>query len=361
MIARTNDIILLLGAGASVDADIPASQGMVHKIEALFTREDWEEFRNLYLFLKSSILYAAGLRGEFNERKFYNVETLVNAMRELERRENHPLYPFVSDWKSRVITLAGPEFRRIEVFRKRILEQLKGWVQPENKAKAGYYAGLRNLQQHLGFPLKAFSLNYDRCVEQHVQGDDFKVQTGFELKNDRWVWDWRQFDESNPRGEKPAIYLYKLHGSIDWKREEDDSIVRVDYAGSNIPADKLLIIFGGGSKLEADDPYLFYAYEFRRCTLESKVILALGYGFGDEHINKMIRQAIRHDPLRRIAVVTKSTEAEREAKAKAIAAKLDIELTRVNVIPGTAREFLERKDIGPFVVGLLPPDKSAPF
>ena|SRR5436309_9911215 len=72
MISRSNDIILLLGAGASVDAGIPASQTMIDKIEGLLeTRPDWKEFRDLYFLVKSSILYIFGLRGQFNARDFY--------------------------------------------------------------------------------------------------------------------------------------------------------------------------------------------------------------------------------------------------------------------------------------------------
>src|SRR5437879_11214730 len=166
MISRSNDIILLLGAGASVDAGIPASQTMIDKIEGHLGKNDWHEFRELYFLVKSSILYASGLRGEFDARDFYNIETLVQTLYELERREEHPLYPFISDWKSHLVMLAGRDFKQIEVFRKKILDQLKSWVQPENESEADYYLGLKLLQRHLNFPMKVFSLNYDLCVER---------------------------------------------------------------------------------------------------------------------------------------------------------------------------------------------------
>src|SRR6266581_3311200 len=95
MISRSNDIILLLGAGASVDAGIPASQTMIDKIEGLLeARSDWKDYRDLYFLVKSSILYISGLRGQFNARDFYNIETLVQTLYELERREEHQCNPF---------------------------------------------------------------------------------------------------------------------------------------------------------------------------------------------------------------------------------------------------------------------------
>src|SRR5439155_20647267 len=176
MISRSNDTILLLGAGASVDAGIPASQTMIEKIEGLLVK-DWQEFRDLYFLVKSSILYIPGLRGQFNARDYYNIETLVQTLYELEKREKHPLYPFISDWKSHLVMLAGRDFKQIEVFRKKILDQLKAWVQPENESEADYYVGLKLLQRHLNFQMKVFSLNYDLCVER-LEADDFRVETG---------------------------------------------------------------------------------------------------------------------------------------------------------------------------------------
>jgi hypothetical protein len=361
MISRSNDIIILLGAGASVDAGIPASQTMIEKIEALLeSRPEWSDFRELYFLVKSSILYVPGLRGQFNPRDFYNIETLVQTLYELERREEHPLYPFVSDWKSHLVMLAGRDFKKIETFRKKILDQLKAWVQPENQSDADYYDGLTRLQAHLNFPMKVFSLNYDLCVER-LEHDDFHVETGFEPKGKKLLWDWRRFDESNRLTEKPAIYLYKMHGSINWKRDEADNIVKIDYIGSNIPADEMPIIFGKDFKLEADDPYLFYAYEFRRCTLEAKLILTIGYGFGDDHINKMLRQALRREQRLRVAAVGNTEEKDCDAKGKAIGEKIRIDSSRVQVISGSARVLLERKDISEFVLGLLPPDEATPF
>src|SRR5207248_218137 len=133
------------------------------------------------------------------------------------------------------------------------------------------------LQRHLTYPLKIFSLNYDLCVER-CDSDDFRVESGFEQTGKKRVWDWRRFDESNPNQDVPQVFLYKMHGSIDWRRDENDNIIKTDDKGARTPGDELPLIFGTDRKLEAGDPYLFYAYEFRRCTLDCKIILCIGYG-----------------------------------------------------------------------------------
>jgi hypothetical protein len=156
------------------------------------------------------------------------------------------------------------------------------------------------------------------------------------------------------------IILYKLHGSIDWTRDEAGNLVKTDNKGARTAGKDLPLIFGTDRKLEAADPFLFYAYEFRRCTLEAKVILAIGYGFGDDHINKMLRQAIKTEPAMKLAVVanTGTTAQALSERATFIAKRVEISAGRVHVIPGTAKSFLESPHIGQLVTSLAQPDQA---
>lgn len=66
----------------------------------------------------------------------------------------------------------------------------------------------------------------------------------------------------------------------------------------------MAIIFGATYTLQYVDPFLFLAYEFRKWTLESKLILCIGYSFGDEHVNGILGQALRNDTERKLLSVT---------------------------------------------------------
>jgi hypothetical protein len=178
MTSKSRDIILLLGAGASVEAGVPSSPMMIGSIEKLLETQGWARFRQLYHQIKSAIHYAAGIKGRFNADVLYNIETLVNTLYELERNEDHPIYPFVAAWNSRLIAHAGSDFRNVKEFRDKIIEALQSWVQPEALGDEEYYPGLKQLQRGLQFPLKVFSLNYDLCVER-LAGENFRVETGF--------------------------------------------------------------------------------------------------------------------------------------------------------------------------------------
>lgn len=360
MKSKSKDIIVLLGAGASVEAGVPASAKMIDEIERLLASEEWKGFKDLYHHIKAAIHYAAGIKGRFKSDVSYNIETLVNTLYELERNEEHPIYPFVAAWNSRMMSYAGSDFGEVSKFRKQILRALKGWVQLESPGKAAYYSGLRELQRALQFPLKVFSLNYDLCVEG-LAAHDFRIETGFSGVGEDHRWEWKRFDETEPEAEPPEIYLYKMHGSINWKRDDSGNLIWVNHTDNILP-DKMQVIFGRDFKLEAADPYLFYAFEFRRCSLEARAILVIGYGFGDEHINKMLIQAVRHDPTKRLVVVGNVRDREKaQQRQKVISDKLDIRPETVVMLEGTAKDFLTRNDLANEMSKHLPASAKAEF
>ncbi len=342
MSSRSKDIVFLLGAGASAEAGIPTAAEMIGRIERLVNEEEeWKPYRQLYHHVKSAIYYAAGIRGQFDSQEVnYNIETLVNTLYELERNEEHPLYPFIATWNSRFTSLAGADFAKVKGFRRLILKALKRWMCPDDASKGDYYRGLITLQKELNFPLPVFSLNYDLCIERLAE-NDVGIETGFGGYGPRHVWDWERFDEPGPNP-MPQIVLYKLHGSINWKRDAQTKELYSVEQVESIDAEQMEIIFGRDFKLEAADPYLFYAYEFRRYSLAARLIVAVGYGFSDLHINKMLSQALRADANRRLLIVCNCPADSTEERRNEIANLLDVKQDdMLIVLPGGAKEFLE--------------------
>lgn len=337
--------MFLLGAGASVEAGIPASATMRQKIEQLLEgNANWRGFRDLYHHVKSSIFFAAGLKGKFGSDVNYNIETLVNSLYELERNEEHPLYPFIATWNSRFVLLAGPGFENVRRFRQEILDELKNWMCPENESEGDYYQGLVQLQKDLNFPLRVFSLNYDLCVER-LEQNGLRVETGFGGYGTANIWDWERFEntEAGPNP-LPQIILYKLHGSINWKRDDEKNLYRVNQI-QTIDPNEMEIIFGRDFKMDAADPYLFYAYHFRDHCLKAKLIVTVGYGFFDDHINKMLTQALRNDPERKLLVVARCAEDQTNQKQAEVAGNLGLPVEPVIVLTGSAKSFLEQPNL----------------
>ncbi len=326
---QKDDLVLLLGAGASAEAKIPVTFQMITDIEKLLdTDEDWMKFKGLYSYIKKSV--------EITKKGNLNIEDLVNTLDELMllMQREHPLFPFIESWVELMISVQY-EFKIVEDFKYQITNRLKRWVIPQNFHGASYYKELVSLQQQFQQPLRIFTLNYDKCVEEIC--NDVTIERGFgDESKEQNYWDWKKFtdlgEESNA-----DIYLYKLHGSIDWKRE-DEKLIACDT--HHISHNEMQIIFGTRYKLQSYDPYLFCTYEFRDYTLRAKVIVICGYGFGDDHINQIIGQAINSNPKISLLVNMYSDEENKDWLAKKLSLKRE---PKVNIIYGNASDFFKNQ------------------
>ena len=358
---KRDEIIVLLGAGASVDAGIPDSAGMIDRIEQRVSESGssgWGEYRYLYNFIKSSILYIYGLEGLFGKDVPFNVERLVDVLEELEGRERHPLSPFVAAWNPRLINIAGQESEKIRDFRHKIINELRTkWVALSKNEQASYFEGLARFQREFQHPLRVFSLNYDLCVEVACGYEN--VQRGFADRS----WDWRSFEETTD--DPMPISLYKLHGSLDWQLHSDGRVTYVDSA-SIIEDDAVAIIFGTSYKLQYIDPFLFLAYEFRRWTLDAaKIIICIGYGFNDKHINGILRQSLKQDESRKLVAVVGPIDDEDEIRKieDRISNSLHIEKKHLEIICKGAKNYLNNEISIESLAKMLPreDDDKVPF
>ena len=264
---KSDEVVILLGAGASVEAGIPHSADMISKLEGQVEHDKkWNDYLRLYNYIKSSILHSSGIQGRFGFYN-YNIETLVNNLDELVKKHEHILYPFVGAWNPTLVELAGNDFSHIRELKEKILDELRTkWLPIGDEDAVSYYIGLVKFKEDYEFPLRIFSLNYDLCLETVCKKEKINLELGF---NKEKKWNWRQFGESN---EVPDIYYYKLHGSMDWKYEKD--WLTFD-ASSRIAHEDAALIFGTSYKLQYRDPFLFLVYEFRKWVLESKLITHL--------------------------------------------------------------------------------------
>lgn len=349
---KHDELVVLLGAGASVEAGIPDSNEMVRRVERETTSGEWQDYRELYRYLRSSVFYADGLEGITGSNVPFNIERLVNVLDELRKKERHTLYPFVGAWNPKLQDVAGVGFEHVRELRKQIVSVLRGqWVALDESEAADYYRGLLRFQEEFGHALRVFSLNYDLCVEKSC--GYATVQRGFAGR----VWDWRLFEEGP--NEETRIFLYKLHGSLDWYFAEDGTVSYSD-SPSKIPDERVALIFGTSYKLQYVDPFLFLAYELRRWTLDAaRLIVAIGYGFMDEHINGILGQALRQDGNRRLLAVVAPQPADHVTEATTfIANQLDAQPGQVRVNACGARRFMnERLSVGE-LAGLFPEEED---
>lgn len=341
---KKDEILILLGAGASVDAGIPHSKSMIDRVESLI-RDEWSDREELYNFVKSSIHYGGGVRGEYGDDVNFNIERLVSTLEELNRKEEHPLYPFVGAWIPKLGEVSGENFDHIRDLRDRIVGRLRDrWLSVKYPEKANYFQALMRFQEMYEHPLRVFTLNYDLCVEDNC--DPELLERGFEDRE----WDWQRFEL-----EEKNIFLYKLHGSTDWVRNEGQLTWQNH---DHIEDDEVEIIFGTTQKMQYVDPFLFLAYELRKWTLSrARLIITIGYGFGDDHVNDILGQALRigdDKKLLSIAPVNDAVGAETQ-----ICSTLQVDEGRVVCWDMGAKVFMEDyMDVGRLGDELFPREQE---
>lgn len=155
---------------------------------------------------------------------------------------------------------------------------------------------------------KIFTTNYDLCFEYAARQGRYVVIDGFSHTNPQ-VFDSLYFGydivkrESNPDSQEyisNVFHLYKLHGSIDWqKNEKSNEIERVKDAG------KPILIYPRNTKYELafEQPYLEMMSAFQSALRQPETaLLVVGFGFNDNHLAEPIISAI-HSNLNLKAVI----------------------------------------------------------
>jgi len=90
------------------------------------------------------------------------------------------------------------------------------------------------------------------------------------------------------------IYLVKLHGSVSWEARDDGLFPIVETHPAQVSHEQFLI-YPTPAKQNASfaSPYSDMFREFQsRVVREQSALFVLGYGFGDEHVNNIIFQAL---------------------------------------------------------------------
>lgn len=334
---KDNELVILLGAGASCDATILNSAQMINRIETKLKENNWRKYSELYYYIKSVHFKKQISHGSIPTNVSFNIEDLVSLLDIIYRITNKEIetYNFVGSWEKDLNTfiLNEQQNKVVSEFKENIIKELRGeWLMPDNWIqKSNYYKKIIDFKnEYDGFALKIFSLNYDLCVEKNLK--DEKIELGFD-END--YWNFRRYDYENSNNET-SYYLYKLHGSIDWQKTKEDRLIKKT---GDIKTDELAIIFGMSNKLQSYDPYLFYFYEFREHCLKANLLISSGYSFLDGHINDVIKGGFKSNPNKKLVVNVFENKKDDSVLKKEIAEILKISESQIIIYNKKAVEF----------------------
>lgn len=170
---------------------------------------------------------------------------------------------------------------------------------------------------------KIFTTNYDLCFEYAARYGKYVVIDGFSHTLPQ-VFDsiYYNYDIINRSVSvegndfiSNVFHLYKLHGSIDWTRNEISRDIERNH-GTKKP----ILIYPRNTKYELafEQPYLDMMAAFQNAIRQPETgLLIVGFGFNDNHISEPILSAIRSNLNLKVVIVDPFL-APREQPEKAI-------------------------------------------
>ena len=144
-------------------------------------------------------------------------------------------------------------------------------------------------------PVEIFTVNYDVLIEHALEAERIPTFDGF-------VGSYQPFFHSDSlrRSESAPganwTRLWKMHGSVTWRRIEQDTRVRVVRGDPDTAGEMIYPSFQKYDE-SRQQPYSAFTDRLSRFLEQDDALLIVaGFGFGDEHINNLIFGALENGP-----------------------------------------------------------------
>lgn len=293
---QLNNINFLIGAGCSSHIVDDSEQGIPGM------RKLYDDF-----FKENADFGAAGrkLKGHFDS----NLEKMLEALGAIQVANE--IVPIDKDIDEKIDTVQ-------KFIRYKIIEGLHG--EEVLSIYKDFYK--RMISESRKAPINIFTTNYDLYNEQALDSLGLPYNNGFtgtyKRKFNPASYKYAYVEDMNLSKEvwervPNSFNLYKIHGSISWYKDEGD-IFEKDYA--DIGSEDTVMIYPTPLKDRTTlmVPYFDLFRNFESSLLkQNSVLVTLGYSFADDHINRLILNALAIPTFKLIVfgesdTITKLTE-----------------------------------------------------
>ena len=282
----TTEYCFLLGAGASVPAGVPAMS----------------ELYKLYLdkLTVQEVKFINQLENEVDflqaEDKELNLESLFEVLDLITNLDNRLIKSFFGNFKEGILN----HLNLVPA----MLKKLKMLIRRECNIQKKDIEYLLPLMKfiHESDSLQVFTLNYDLTIETLCELYRINYTDGFDLV---WKPELLQREDYDVR-------LYKLHGSIIWYQTERGKrlklpIINYDkelryFLGTELSG---MLVYPEHNKYE---PFKNLLNHFDQELLRKKVLISIGYSFGDPLIRQMVLDGLKDNPKLHIYLVSPSAQ-----------------------------------------------------
>ena len=270
-------ISLFLGAGASVMFGKPTTKGF---LEVLQTKLDSDKME-FYKFLNANI-------------KFNDVEDVLQALKDVR------LFAMKEIGKLVFRTLPAPKppnninflslCTELELQIKSSIKSYYMWNHDHDQKLQDVYDDVFSALSQTG-SITVFTTNYDTVIETYCRVRNYACVDGFVQSFDHREWTGK-FDT---KGVDKSVRLYKLHGSLDWKRHREYGIIQGLELGNTANTEEDIMIMPTHSPKDEEnktpfgDIFDLMKQEFK----EQDACIVIGYSFRDENINDVFRKFVQ--------------------------------------------------------------------
>ena len=306
-----------LGAGASLEANLPLVSGLTRRVRTVLADTPVEQEAHPNSMIGHLI---DGLRSDVGQHA--TIEDI------LDHLADHLSIARRSADQSVLMKMVTPDglsqtekftFSELQSVHQEILRTIRdtlrwGYVHSENPAQCiegTSESPILQIQHHLSFvdvlfgvlragrelrmqPIEFFTTNYDTLIEDALALRAVPYTDGF---CGGAVAHWEPSTLGGLKSEAQVIRakVTKIHGSIDWARL-GDYVIRRRISDSYPEGETDLLIYPQALKYELTkrEPFDTLFGQFRKSLhrRSPQVLFSCGYGFGDEHVNEEILLAL---------------------------------------------------------------------
>jgi len=172
--------------------------------------------------------------------------------------------------------------------------------------------------------INVFTTNYDMLNEISLEELNIHYFSGFyglkKRKFNAAFYNYSYSDDMNLNTrnylvKKDHVNLYKIHGSLSWKIEDDQLLEVQDYEKNSEP----VIIYPSHTKYNNTNLIVYYSTLMReflnQISKEQTTLISIGFSYSDEHINKLIESALTIDSFTLVALLYSDEDLTKFKKA----------------------------------------------
>jgi len=279
-------VLIFTGAGASVQFNKPITSVFKQQLS-----KKYEGSELITSFLSCPI--------------FEDIEHVLESLKDFEIAHNNYMMKYLKNAQLPGIADTKDFFKKLTRERDNIrsdimqdLFQKYRWNEDEDDKKAlEFYITLFELVSKYSNKIFLGTTNYDQAVEQACAQSNLKYECidGFEhYQGDISKWNGKRFTEEF-NGQGTPVYLYKIHGSLNWKYdgtgniEKDNRDIRFERgSGTNV----LIAPTLSPKTAQTKEPFVTLLSELRDKLNKADVCIVTGFSFRDIHISEIFQEFI---------------------------------------------------------------------